>query len=216
MNCCCDAIDTHFGEDHARDDLKRYNKNGPDSTTAALLKLLRGENIDNARLLDIGSGIGVIPLELLDDGTVGSATLVDASSSYLEIAESEAVRKFLDDRLHFIHGDFLDASIRLENFDLVTLDRVVCCYPHFEPLVSRSVSKARRWYALSFPRDRWYVRLGIFLENGLRRLKGNPFRSFLHDPDRIRELVEEAGFSLKQRERGAIWQIELYRKDQER
>ena len=31
-------------------------------------------------------------------------------------------------------------------------------------------------------RDRWFVRLRIWLENALRRRRGNPFRTFVHPP----------------------------------
>ena len=194
MNCCCDSIDDHFNEKRARDDLDRYKTEGPDSTTEAILNFFKDEGMTIGSLLDIGGGIGIIPFELLDRG-VESATLVEASSSFLRLAESEAVRKGLRDRFTLIQGDAAELSDRLGQADLVTLDRVVCCYPDFERLIGRSAPKARKWYALSFPRDRWFVRLGLGLENALRRLMRNPFRSYVHDPSRIRELLEQAGLT---------------------
>lgn len=35
----------------------------------------------------------------------------------------------------FRYGDFVSLAPDLETADLVTLDRVVCCYPELEPLV---------------------------------------------------------------------------------
>ena len=52
-------------------------------------------------------------------------------------------------RIEFRLGDFLTLAPELAAADLVTLDRVVCCYTDFEPLLRVSASKARRWYALS-------------------------------------------------------------------
>lgn len=211
MNFCCDSIDEHFNEERARDDLDRYKTDGPDATTSALLNFLRAEEIKNATLLDIGGGIGVIPFELLEQG-IERATLVEASSSFLRLAESEALRKGVRDRITLVNGDAVEVSGRLAVADLVTMDRVVCCYPDCERLIDRSASKARRWYALSYPRDRWFVRLGIYLENLVRRLRGNPFRSFVHDPLKIHDRLKQSGFVRHRRDQNALWQMDIYRR----
>jgi hypothetical protein len=46
----------------------------------------------------------------------------------------------------------------------VALDRVVCCYPSWERLLDAALGHAERCLALSYPRDAWYVRLGMTLE----------------------------------------------------
>ena len=214
MNCsCCDTIDAHFGEELAREDLERYRSKGPDTTTSAILDLLRSTGAANeeATLLDIGSGIGIIPIELLGD-RLKRATLVDASSSYLSAAEESAERSGLRNRIELVHGDFTELSEHLPEADLVTLDRVVCCYPDYKRLLVRSASKAKRWYALSYPRGRWYIRLGIALENLIRRLRRNPFRTYVHDPDAIHALLVDAGLERQRQELSFIWRTDLYRR----
>ena len=45
-------------------------------------------------------------------------------------------------------------SDEIEAADVVTLDRVICCYPDMEALVGRSAERALRLYGLVHPRDR--------------------------------------------------------------
>jgi hypothetical protein len=40
--------------------------------------------------------------------------------------------------------------------------------------------------------SRWFVRLGISLENALRRRCGNPFRTFVHPPSEMIRMIEHA------------------------
>jgi hypothetical protein len=57
---------------------------------------------------------------------------------------------------------------------IVTLDRVVCCYPDYRQLLEQVAESTIDLLALSYPRDRWYVRLGVGAENLLRRLHRQP------------------------------------------
>lgn len=83
MHCCeLASYDSQFDDKHARSDLERYLKDGPEDTTRALLDAIRAEAIEGATLLDVGGGIGIIHHELLDAG-VHSATHVDASAPYI-------------------------------------------------------------------------------------------------------------------------------------
>lgn len=47
----------------------------------------------------------------------------------VDAAQEEAKRKGLDDRIRFYHGDFVDLASEIPPADIVTLDRVICCYP---------------------------------------------------------------------------------------
>ena len=69
-------------------DLQRYRRRGADATTRLLLTELRRWPLQGTSILDIGGGIGVIEMELADSG-VGSATVVEASPAYFEVARRE-------------------------------------------------------------------------------------------------------------------------------
>ena len=90
------------------------------------------------------------------------------------------------------------------------MDRVVCCYPSFRPLLDAAISHARRTLAHSYPRDRWYVRLGIWFNNFNRRLRRNPFRTFVHPPAEMHTIASQQGFRLKGSVTTRIWCIEVW------
>lgn len=215
MNCCpqCQAADVQFGAATARRDLQRYRKKGPDNTTRLLLEAIRAAEPDGGTLLDIGAGVGVIHHELLDD-RVASATHVEAASAYIAEAHAETERRNHADRVAFVHGDFVDLATRLQDADIVTVDRVICCYPDFRSLIDASARKARRLYALSCPHDRWYIRFVVALQNLGRRITGNAFRTFVHPTSEVDEILSELGFRPRSWRGTLVWHAVLYeRKD---
>jgi hypothetical protein len=58
--------------------------------------------------------------------------------------------------------------------------------------------------AFSYPREAWYVRAAIGLENFTRMVRGNPFRAFVHPVARMTEVIEGAGLKLVSRRQ--TWQ----------
>jgi len=163
------------------------------------------------RLLDIGAGIGVLTFELLHAG-FGHATAVDASSAYMACGREEAARRRVAARVDWVEGDFVDLAPRLPLADVVTLDRVVCCYPAYEPLLTAALERASHAVGLSYPRDRWYVRGMMALENGLRRLRGGTFRTFVHSPAGMIALLRTRGFRLVGRRTTVAWSVDVYAK----
>jgi hypothetical protein len=114
--------------------------------------------------------------------------------------------------VQFRHGDFVSLASELASAQLVTLDRVVCCYPELVPLISLSAAKAERYYALSFPHDRWYVRTHTWWQNYRRGLAGNAFRTFVHPVTRIEALVRAAGFQVLLSRRTLVWAVLVCRR----
>lgn len=96
--------------------------------------------------------------------------------AYSTVARQEAERLGRADSVRFVDADFVSVASQLPVATLVTLDRVVCCYPSYEALLNPALRHAGKCFAVSYPRDVWYVRLGILLENAHRRLTKNPFR----------------------------------------
>ena len=86
-------------------------------------------------------------------------------------------------------GDAIDAqgSAQAES-------SVGCCYPLYEPLLEHALQLAKTGFAMSYPRDRWFVRAGIWFENAMRRCRGNSFRAFVHPPSEMMRIVERARF----------------------
>ena len=156
--CCnCEAIDQHFDPARAAAELDTYTRRGPPNTTRLILEILNELPLEPESLLDIGAGVGILHHELLGAG-VRTAVHIEAAHAYLDAARAESTRRGHAGRVRFLDGDFLALARELDPADLVTMDRVVCCYRDFELLVRQSVAKARRYYAISYPRDLWFVR----------------------------------------------------------
>jgi SAM-dependent methyltransferase len=212
MPCnCCEITDNAFSEAEARSERKSYARNGPARQTRLLLEAIRALGLKDADLLDIGGGIGAIHHELLED-VAQAATHVDASSSYLKEAKAEAARRGHSERVNFIHADFTEVAPGLPSADIVTLDRVVCCYPDFRGLLKAAADHSRKSLALTYPRETWYLRFGLSVINFFQRLRKDPFRVFLHPIADMDSLLIREGFERVSRRRLFVWEMALYQR----
>jgi SAM-dependent methyltransferase len=205
------AAEAQFDRKVAERDLRRYRRRGPDATTRLMLAELRRWQLEGRQLLDVGGGIGVISAELADASLAG-VTVVEASPAYLEVARREVGSRYWSRPTKFILGDFAAIAGTLPNVDVVTLDRVVCCYPDSEALLQGAADRARQLLAFTYPRDRWYVRILFALENFWLRLTGNGFRAFVHSPQRMGAVLEAAGLVRAERRETLTWILDLYRR----
>ena len=211
-SCCKPDYDAQFDEKSAREHLLTYRRDGPDGSTKRLIDALRREGVEGATLLDIGGGVGAIQLELLAAG-VASSVDVDASSAFLAAAEQEADARGFRDRVAYRYGDFVELADEVDTADIVTLDRVICCYPDAHALVGRSVARARRLYGLVYPVDRWWTRaIGLF-GNATFRIFRSDFRLHVHADAVVEQLVRAAGFERRFRHAGWVWQTVVYARD---
>jgi SAM-dependent methyltransferase len=174
-----------------------------------LIEALRREGVADASILDVGGGIGAIHHELLAGGA-REATQVDVSPDYLDVARHESQRRGHAERVRFIHGDFVPLALELAAADVVTLDRVICCYPDVEPLVARSAEKARRLYGAVYPRHGWWMRLGVGAANLINRLRRTAFRVYLHPPATIDAILRRHDLERRSAQRTLAWEIVVY------
>jgi magnesium-protoporphyrin O-methyltransferase len=189
--------------------VRRYHEKGPKKETKILVEALLSEGVDGSSVLDVGGGLGVLEFELIKGGA-SSATNVEASSAYIDAAREEASRQALSDQIQHIHGDFVGLARDVPPADIVTLDKVLCCYDDMESLVRGSVEKAKRLYGLIYPRDMWWVKVSIGIENFLRKLKGNDFRVFVHPTREVDSLIKDAGLRVLFQRELIDWQIVVY------
>jgi len=212
MPCnCCEMENNTFGEDEAQANLKDYRKRGPAKQTQLILEAIRSLKLKDAALLDVGGGIGTIHHELLKD-VASEAMHVDASSAYLKIATEEAQRQGHSERVKFIHADFTDVAADLPQVDVVTLDRVVCCYPDFRSLLKAAAGKSRKAIAMTYPRETWYMRIGLYVMNFFQRLQNDPFRVFLHPIHEMEALLNAEGLQKISVRRLFVWEMALYQR----
>ena len=160
-------------------------------------------------LLDIGGGIGVVDHELLAAGAT-SALHVDASAAFASAAAEEATRRGVRDRIEFRQGDFVAIAPEIPPADVVTLDRVICCYANMELLVRESASHAKRLYGFVIPRERWITRMGRFGVNTMFRLMRNQFRFHIHPISEIDRVLADSGFHAQAVSETIFWRVAVY------
>jgi release factor glutamine methyltransferase len=70
------------------------------------------------RVLDIGTGSGVIAISIAHDWSEAEITAIDSSASALDVARSNAERLGFADQIRFLEGDLL-APVAEERFEIV-------------------------------------------------------------------------------------------------
>jgi magnesium-protoporphyrin O-methyltransferase len=215
MTCshCVGAADL-FGERQAKRDLRRLRRHGPGRPTRRLLEDLKARSVVGASVMDVGGGVGALQLGLLEAGAA-RALNVDASPAYQEAARDEARTRGLTGKLTYRTGDVVDLAPDIEPHDVVTLDRVLCCYPDVAALVDATAALAVRLWGAVLPRETWYMRLWMGVINAFQRLRRHPFRVYVHDVAAVRERLAGHGFRIVRESRTTCWEVWLFERRRE-
>lgn len=205
-----------FDARRARKDMRAYSRRGARGATRRLLDVvrtrMRESGIADFTHLDIGGGVGVLQHELARDGAV-QTTAVDASRPYLELLRQAAAERGYEARQTRIEGDFTEVAESVEPATIVTLDKVICCYPDMVTLVRTSARKAKVLYGIVVPRDTAWVRVTLRVANWfLRRALRYQFRAFAHPHRAIDRVCAEQGLNLDRDDPGLLWCVRLYRR----
>jgi magnesium-protoporphyrin O-methyltransferase len=207
MSCCSPkGCDEFFTDRVARRDAARYRRRGLDGDARRLVEFVRQRGLPGRTVLEIGGGVGAIQLELLRAGAA-QATNVELSAAYEPYAAELAVAAGLAVRAERRLLDFAERSDEVEPADVVVLHKVVCCYPDYEALVGAAAAHARRELVLTFPRDAWWMRLGLAAANLLQRVRRRSFRVYLHPPAAILAVARSHGLEPAATHRGPLWEF---------
>ena len=212
MGCCqCQGIESMFDKKAAKRQLKRYLKKGPSKTTSMLLDAIHKKGVQGLDFLDIGGGIGSIQYDLIKGGALGG-TSIEASSAYIDVVKDETLQNSLVDTVSFKHGDFTTMASDVDAADIVTLDKVICCYDDMSELVGLSSKLARKIYAVIYPRDVWWTKLAFLFMNLYSRIKGSSFRTFIHPTQKVEEIIFGNGLKRNYYATTLIWQVAIFTK----
>lgn len=211
MDCCsCQKIEAKFNQEYVDKKLQNYRKEGPKKTTTQLMEALQSVDLQGMTLLDIGGGLGDIQHGLLKLG-VRHALNVEGSQAYVEACKAEAERQGHANQIQHMHGDFVDLAAGIPPADIVTLDRVICCYPDMPQLVSLSAQKAKRFYGLVYPRDTWWTRIGIQIVYNLRHwLEKNALRNFINATEDVEAVIRANGLERHFYRQTGPWQVVVF------
>jgi len=208
-SCQCEGIEVVFDEKMAQKEMKAYRRKGPKGFTRELIDYLKAQGVAGKSLLDIGGGLGAIQHELVA-ADLAMVTNVDGSSAYLAICKEEAELRGYADKATYHHGNFVELADQIEPADIVTLDKVLCCFDDVDSLVKLSAAKAKQFYAVVYPRNKWW--LGVFRVGAkiLSAIKGTTFSFFPHSSEHVDQMIKDAGFNQTHYAQNFVWQLVIY------
>lgn len=211
MNCCCPHSNSanRFFSFFAGRYRKRFEKKGFEPSQKQLLEGLEQAGYQDAKILEIGSGVGHLHQTLLERGAE-SAVGVDLASKMIEEARHWAQERGLAEKTDYVEGDFMEIRDSLPDVEVTVLDKVVCCYPDADGLVHSSLAKTSRVYALTYPRDRWYVRAMMGLVALGMKIIRSDFRPYVHAPESIEKWITQAGFDKNYQNQNMVWLTQVY------
>ena len=208
MSDCCTPKGYRqiFSRRSARSEAKRYRRHGLDPTSRSIVEFLKRYGVDGLTLLEVGGGIGAIQIELLKAGAA-QAVSVELTPTYEEAAVELLREAGLEDRVERRVMDFTEAGGEVKAAGVVVLNRVICCYPDMPKLAGAAASHAQRVLVMSFPRDTWWMRLGLGLANFGLWIARRQFHIFVHSPDQILAIAKQHGLRTTLNRPGVVWQI---------
>lgn len=213
MSCCCPhsksggRIFSFFARSYRR----RFANKGFEPSQKQLIHGLKEAGYQDASLLEVGSGVGYMHQILLERGAK-NAVGIDLAPDMLKEAQVWADEKGLTDRVQYIQGDFIELLDQVDSAEVTILDKVVCCYPHAKLLLNSSTAKTNRVYALTYPRNRWFIGAAMEVMAFFLKLVGSNFRAYLHNPSDIERWILDAGFKKSYQAKTFIWLTQVYQK----
>ena len=219
--CCEDLASIGYDGSAAGDDLEAWHEDGPRATTQELIDFLVAEGVAGATVLDIGAGVGIVHVSLLEAGAA-RAVDVDASREYLDAARDEAERRGLADRIEYRFGDVVALAANgadgdgaddgaLPPADIVSADAVVCCYPYLPEFVGAATSVHPRLIGLTWPPDTWWSRAEMHALNLWWTVIRKPDHWYIHRRRDLDRLMGEAGYELAYFGGTRWWKVVVYR-----
>jgi 2-polyprenyl-3-methyl-5-hydroxy-6-metoxy-1,4-benzoquinol methylase len=212
--CCGDEstkwISAHF-DSRAQDHCEEYQRNGLSASSILLMRRLVDDGLSGRTILDLGCGSGIFSIEALKNGA-SSSVGVDLSPIMIATANKLASDKGFAMKAKFMVGDAAKQDHHLS--DIVILDKVVCCYPSIEGLLSKASTACRERLGLIVPRDVGFakvpVRIGVYVDNIIDRIRKNPVRMYLHSLDRIDAFLRRSGLQRKIGTVSGFWFVLIY------
>lgn len=205
---CCDrpGYESTFNGRFARRISRRYERRGLNRLQARLVDFLVEQGIEGATILEIGGGVGDLHVELLRHGAA-SVTNLEISHNYEDEAAKLLERSGMTGRVTRRFVDIATDPESVEPADVVVLHRVVCCYPHYDQLLSAAGAHAERMLVFSHPPRNLLTRISLGWDNMFRRIQRSDFRAFVHRPDAMIAVLEAQGLTVRHRHRGKVWDV---------
>jgi len=204
-----DRIGEEFDAD-ACDFCDRYKRRGLSKSSRLLLDFILNEGTQDKTVVDLGCGAGGFSIELLKNGAA-SVIGVDLSSKMVEAANELARANGFERRAKFQVGNAAEAE--LPSSDIVIMDKVLCCYSNWKPLLKNAMDAGRTMVGFIVPRDqglaKWPFRIGVRAVNFFQKRRGK-ILFYLHPLDILDRTLQDSGFVQQKRQGSRLWLVFLY------
>ena len=204
-----DRIGEEFDAD-ACDFCDRYKRRGLSRSSRLLLDFVLNEGAREKTIVDLGCGAGGFSIELLK---IGAASVIgfDLSSKMIEMASELARVSGFERRAKFQVGNAAEAE--LPSSDIVIIDKVLCCYSNWRPLLKNAMDAGRAMVGFIVPRDqglaKWPFRIGVRVVNFFQKRRGK-ILFYLHPLDILDRTLQDSGFTQRKRQGSRLWLVFLY------
>jgi magnesium-protoporphyrin O-methyltransferase len=204
-------ISREFDED-ACDFCERYRNKGLSRSSKLLLKFILESNAQDKAVLDLGCGAGGLSIELLRHGAQ-SAIGFDLSPKMVDAATQLARATGFESKAKFQEGNA--ATAELPRSDIVVMDKVLCCYSEWRPLLKNAMEASNVLIGFAVPRDEGIAklpfRLALKIANYFQKRRGGVL-FYLHPLGTIDKALRESGFKSHRKQGSRFWLVFLYSK----
>jgi len=211
MNCCCVDATGKFFDKQARRMEKYFRRKGLRKEQQHLIEGLRQSGVEKASILEIGCGVGALHLSLLNAGAT-KATGIDMSEKMIDTARQLSEEMQLNERASYFRGDFVAMHEAAPAADVAILDKVICCYENVHELIALSTAKAKRLYAVSYPRQHWLVKSVFHSAAAAAKLFRWKFHPYYHEPALIQNTIAASGFEKNYERQTLMWVIQVFQR----
>src|SRR2546430_8873877 len=135
---------------------ERYKNKGLSRSSKLLLRFILDNSVRDRSVLDLGCGAGGLSLELLKEGAA-NAVGFDLSPKMIGAATELAQADGFESRAKFQLGN--GATSELPESDIVVMDKVLCCYSEWKPLLKNAIEASRVMIGFTVPRDEGITKL---------------------------------------------------------
>ncbi len=204
-----DKIAREFDED-ACDFCNRYKRTGLSRSSRQLLKFILEEGVPGRSVADLGCGAGGFSIELLKKGAENLVGF-DLSPKMIESANQLARANGLDSRARFQVANA--AIVGIPPSDIVVMDKILCCYSDWKPLLKNAMATSRSGIGFVVPRDEGIAkpcfRLGVRIVNFFQKRRGR-ILFYLHPLRLVDETLRDSGFIRRKKQGSRLWLVFLY------
>jgi magnesium-protoporphyrin O-methyltransferase len=211
VSCCCVDATGAFFDKQARRMEKYFRKKGLRREQQFLVEGIRQNGMENVAILEIGCGVGALHLSLLKAGAT-KAVGIDMSEKMIDAAQKLSKEMDLARRTQYVRGDFVAMHEAAPVSDVAILDKVICCYENVQELIAHSTAKAKRLYAVSYPRQHWFAKSVFHFAAAAATLFRWKFHPYYHQPALIQGAIADRGFEKNYERQTLMWVIQVFQR----